>query len=209
MDILKKLIANPGLQIVAEIVIGHLDKDFAKNLVADREYRELFTEGEQEFLMKTLRKSMYDEAKKICEEKREFADYEDYERVAYLDYYNYGNEDHNMSIFDMFPFYAEALEELKSSESLLSLEQLQKTLSLLKYVVTENNPRHDCHGFKLACLHKCIPYETDEQDVKKGPEDMIKALENGKYAVWDVYWPESQNHHDWSSFLAERRRRDL
>ena len=87
MDILKKLIANPGLQHVAEIVIGHLDKDFWTNLAEKHEYRELFTEGEQEFLMKTkaaktLRKSMYDEAKKICEEKREFADYEDYERVA-------------------------------------------------------------------------------------------------------------------------------
>ena len=186
MDILKKLIANPGLQHVAEIVIGHLDKDFWTNLAEDREYRELFTEGEQEFLMKTkaaktLRKSMYDEAKKICEEKREFVGYE-----AHVYILRYGW--HNMSIFDMFPFYAEALEELKSSESLLSFEQLQKTVSLLKNVVTENNPGYDDDGFKLSCLHRCIPDETlvhlfhdetDEQDVKKGPEDMIKTLEEG------------------------------
>ena len=177
MDILKKLIANPGLQHVADIVIGHLDKDFWTNLAEDREYRELFTEGEQEFLMKTkaaktLRKSMYDEAKKICEEKREFVGYE-----AYVYILRYGWR--NMSIFDMFPFYAEALEELKSSESLLSFEQLQKTVSLLKNVVTENNPGYDDDGFKLACLHRCIPDETDEQDVKKGPEDMIKTLEEG------------------------------
>ena len=196
MDILKKLIANPGLQHVADIVIGHLDKDFWTNLAEDREYRELFTEGEQEFLMKTkaaktLRKSMYDEAKKICEEKREFADYKTYLREAYcyLDpYYGRDYRWHNMSIFDMFPFYAEALEELKSSESLLSFEQLQKTVSLLKNVVTENNPGYDDDGFKLSCLHRCIPDETlvhlfhdetDEQDVKKGPEDMIKTLEEG------------------------------
>ena len=184
MDILKKLIANPGLQHVADIVIGHLDKDFWTNLAEDREYRELFTEGEQEFLMKTLRKSMYDEAKKICEEKREFADYKTYLREAYcyLDpYYGRDYRWHNMSIFDMFPFYAEALEELKSSESLLSFEQLQKTLSLLENV-TENNPGYDHYDeFKLACLHRhrCIPNETDEQDVKKGPEDMIKTLKEG------------------------------
>ena len=69
---MKKLINNPGLQHVAEIVIGHLDKDFVKNLAVNREYRELFTEAEQDFLMKTLRKPMYDEAKKICEEERVF-----------------------------------------------------------------------------------------------------------------------------------------
>ena len=140
-----------------------------------KKYRELFTKGEQEFLMKTkaaktLKKLMYDEAKKICEEKREFADYEAYVRADGW---------HNMSIFDMFPFYAEALEELKSSESLLSFEQLQQTVSLLKNVVTENNPGYDDDGFKLACLHRCIPDETDEQDVKKGPEHMIKTLEEG------------------------------
>ena len=170
MDILKKLIANPGLQHVADIVIGHLDKDFWTNLAEDREYRELFTEGEQEFLMKTLRKSMYDEAKKICEEKREFVGYE---ADVYILRYGW----HNMSIFDMFPFYAEALEELKSSESLLSFEQLQKTVSLLKNVVTENNPGYDDDGFKLSCLHRCIPdeslvhlfhHETDEQEFHPG-----------------------------------------
>ena len=117
---------------------------------------------------------MYDEAKKICEEKREFVGYE-----AHVYILRYGW--HNMSIFDMFPFYAEALEELKSSESLLSFEQLQKTLSLLENV-TENNPGYDHYDeFKLACLHRhrCIPNETDEQDVKKGPEDMIKTLKEG------------------------------
>ena len=207
MDILKKLINNPGLQHVAEIVIGHLDKDFAKNLAEDREYCELFTDGEQDFLMKTLRKPMYDEAKMICKEKRKFPYLlEDFGGV----YYDYSQE---KSIFDMFPFFAEALEELKSSESLLTFKQLQKTLSLLEYVITEDFLDYG-KGVKLACLQKFglderLWDETDEQDVKKGPEDMIKALENGKYAVWDVYWPESQYHHDWSSFLAERRRRDL
>ena len=177
MDILKKLIANPGLQHVAEIVIGHLDKDFWTNLAEDHEYRELFNEGEQEFLIKTkaaktLRKSMYDEAKKICEEKLEFADYEEYVHVAFLDFYCY--RWHNMSIFDMFPFYAEALEELKSSESLLTFKQLQKTLSLLENVITEDNPRG-----QIACFLEL--YEPAEQDVKKGLEDIIKTLEKGKF----------------------------
>ena len=163
MDILKKLINNPVLQHVAEVVIGHLDKDFAKNLAENREYRELFTGGEQDFLMKTLKKSMYEEAKEICE---------------YL------------HIFDTFPFFAEALEELKSGESLLTFQQLQKTLSLLENLVTVEIPGYlyigltpDPIGFKLACLHRCVPDETDEQDAKKGPEDMIKTLEKGK-----EYW---------------------
>ena len=117
-------------------------------------------------MMKTLRKSMYDKAKKICEEKREFLDDEAEE------YQNY------KSIFDMFPFFAEALEELKRSESLLTFNQLQKIVSLLKNVVTENNPGFDDDGFKLACLHSFVPDETDDQDVKKGPEDMIETLED-------------------------------
>ena len=203
MDILKKLINNPGLQHVAEIVIEYLDEDFdtlARKIAEDHEYRELFTKGEQDFLVKILRKSMYVEAKKICEEKRVF-----YDNQA-DQYENY------KSIFDMFPFFAEALEELKSSESLLTFKQLQKTLSLLEYVITEDFLDYG-KGVKLACLHKFgldeRLYETDEQGVKKGPKDMIKVLENGKYAVWDVYWPESQYHHDWSSFFAERRRRDM
>ena len=165
MDILKKLINNPDLQHVAEIVIGHLDKKIlAKNLAEDREYRELFTDGEQDFLLKTLRKSMYDKAKKICEEKREFLDNraEEYENCK--------------SIFDMFPFFAGALEELKSSESLITFKQLQKTLSLLK---NEYSSGFDDDVFKLVCLHRCGLDETDEQDVKKGPEDMIKTLKEG------------------------------
>ena len=153
MDILKILINNPGLQHVAEIVIGHLDKDFAWDLAEDREYRELFTEYEQDFLMKRLRKQMYAEAKKICEEKRKF----------------YGWwEDLIKSFFDMFPFFAEALKELKSSESLLTFQQLQQTLSLLENIV--NGP----YGrFKPTTLRW---YDDHHQDFKKGPEDMIKAL---------------------------------
>ena len=115
MDTLKKLINNPGLQHVAEIVIGHLDKDFARKLTGPLGYCELFTDGEQDFLMKTLRKPMYDKAKKICEEKREFTDKR--------------RHHYNKSIFDMFPFFAEALEELKSNESFETFQQLQKTIA--------------------------------------------------------------------------------
>ena len=165
MDILKKLINNPVLQHVAEVVIGHLDKDFAKNLAENREYRELFTGGEQDFLMKTLKKSMYEEAKKICE---------------YL------------HIFDTFPFFAEALEELKSGESLLTFQQLQKTLSLLESVITEDLNRWDEPVSKLPCLHKFVPDETGDQDVKKGPEDMIKALKDAD----DYYWSNLQVYYN-------------
>ena len=93
MDTLKKLINNPGMQHVAEIVIGHLDKDFARKLAGPLGYRELFTGGELDFLMKTLRKPMYNEAKKICEEKREFTDKR--------------RHHYKMSIFDMFPFWTD------------------------------------------------------------------------------------------------------
>ena len=141
-----------------------------------KKYRELFTKGEQEFLMKTkaaktLRKSMYDEAKKICEEKRKF-----YDNQA-------DKDDHDdKSIFDMFPFFAGALEELRSSESLLTFQQLHKILSLLKVVITEHFAGK---GARLACLHECIPdgrgRGRGRQYVKKGPEDMILALEDGDW----------------------------
>ena len=184
MDILKKLINNPGLQHVAEIVIEYLDLDedfdtLARKIAEDHEYRELFTKGEQDFLVKILRKSMYVEAKKICEEKRVF-----YDNQA-DQYENY------KSIFDMFPFFAEALEELKSNESFETFQQLQKTLALLVKVVTENSPfGFDSDGFKLACLHRYRP-RPDDKDFMKGPEDMIKALDAGEdeYLVMcDVMW---------------------
>lgn len=181
MDILKKLLNN---RQVAKIVMRYMDEaevfkppeDFdtlARKIAEDRECRELFTNGEQDldFLIKRLRRGLTDKAKKICEEKREFLDDEADE------YQNY------KSIFDMFPFFAEALEEIKRSASLLTFNQLQKIVSLLKNVVTENNPGFDDDGFKLACLHRCVPDETDEQDVKKGPEDMIKILKEGE----DIY----------------------
>ena len=140
---------------------------------------------------------MYDEAKRICEEKqREFPFLRENDDGEYVfDGYIFAK-----SIFDMFPFFAEALEKLKSSESLLTFKQLRKTLSLLEYMVNgvldfgSNTYRLRAFlGFginvkllKLACLHKCVPDETDEQDVKKGPEDMIKALEDGKDVVWKL-----------------------
>ena len=115
---------------------------------------------------------MYDEAKKICEEKRKPFKFG-------IEMVNFGNLYHEESIFDMFPFFAEALEELKSSESLPTFQQLRKTLSLLEFVITTGNCFKFASGVrraKQACLHECVPDESDDQDVKKGPEDMIKIL---------------------------------
>ena len=181
MDILKKLLNNPGLHHVAEIVIGYMDKEDARNLVGNRlaglSDHELLSEEEQDVLMKILRRPMYDEAKKICEEKRkcyvfEQCDGEDDDGFTYES--KFPRSLLKESIFDMFPFFAVALEELKSSESLLTFKQLQKTLSLLENVITEDNPRG-----QIACFLEL--YEPAEQDVKKGLEDIIKTLEKGKF----------------------------
>ena len=118
---------------------------------------------------------MYDEAKMICERKRKF-----FKMLGRGNgrkkWYN------NVSIFDMFPFFAGALEELRSSESLLTFQQLHKILSLLKVVITEHFAGK---GARLACLHECIPdgrgRGRGRQYVKKGPEDMILALEDGDW----------------------------
>ena len=110
MDILKDLIANPGLHHVAEIVIGYLDKKFARDLVGNREL--LPGDDEQNFLMKTLGKQMYNEAKKICEETRI--------RV------------YEKTILQQYPFLADVLDGLKNGECLETFKQLEEILSLLK-----------------------------------------------------------------------------
>ena len=97
MDILKNLIGNPGLHHVAEIVIGFLDKKFARDLVGNREL--LPGDDEQDFLMKTLRKPMYNEARKICEETSTFD---------------------KRTIFQLHPFFADVLDGLKNGECLES-----------------------------------------------------------------------------------------
>ena len=110
MDILKDLIANPGLPHVAEIVIGYLDKKFARDLVGNREL--LPGDDEQDFLMKTLRKPMYNEARKICEETSIRPD--------------------KRTIFQLHPFFADVLDGLKNGECLETFKQLQEILSLFE-----------------------------------------------------------------------------
>ena len=112
MDILKYLIGNPGLHHVAEIVIGYLDKKFARDLVRNRE---LFPgDDEQDFLMKTLRKPMYNEARKICEE-----------TTIWLA---------RRTIFQQHPFFVDVLDGLKNGDCLETFKQLQEILSLLEEV---------------------------------------------------------------------------
>ena len=111
MDILKNLIGNPGLHHVAEIVIGFLDKKFARDLVGNREL--LPGDDEQDFLMKTLREPMYNEARKICEETRTFD---------------------KRTIIQLHPFFADVLDGLKNGECLETFKQLQEILSLLEKI---------------------------------------------------------------------------
>ena len=133
MDILKKLINNPGLQHVAEIVIGHMDKEVARNLVGNHltglADHEPLSEEEQDFLMKTLRKPMYVEAKAIFDEMQSAP----------------GSTKKNAT----FPNLAKILEELKNNDhcdncrckipvclrfglKLKTFKQLQEILSLLE-----------------------------------------------------------------------------
>ena len=125
---------------------------------------------------------MYDEAKMICERKRKFFKICEKKRKffkmqglgnGYKKWYN------NVRIFDMFPFFVEALEELRSSESFVTLQQLHKTLSLLKTVISESMITEYFTGNgateRLACLHECV---RRRRYVKKGPEGMIEALED-------------------------------
>ena len=70
MDILKHLMSNPGLHRVAETIIGYMDRKVAQNLVGKCE---LLSEEERKFLMKTLRRRMFNEAQQICDKTYTFA----------------------------------------------------------------------------------------------------------------------------------------
>ena len=164
MDILKHLMSNPGLHRVAETIIGYMDRKVAQNLVGKCE---LLSEEERKFLMKTLRRRMFNEAQLICDKTNYFLDNQSDE---------YENE---KSIFQMFPFFIEALEELKISEDLGSFKLLCKILSLVEDVIDEDSV-YATDGFKLACLNRCI--DPDDQSAK-GPKDMLKILRDGA----DIY----------------------
>ena len=70
----------------------------------------------------------------------------------------------------MFPFFIEALQDLKTSETVESFKQMGQILLLLEDVINEDI------GFKLDCLNRFI--DPNDQDAK-GPEDMIKILKKG------------------------------
>ena len=79
----------------------------------------------------------------------------------------------------MFPFFIEALQDLKTSETVESFKQMGQILRLLEDVINE-----DC-GLKLTCLINFI--DPNDQDAK-GPEDMIRILKEGAdlyYAIYD------------------------
>ena len=155
MDILKDLIANPGYHHVAEIVIGYLDKKFARDLVGNREL--LPGDDEQDFLMKTLRKQMYNEAKKICEETR----FRDEERTMIQGY----------------PFFADVLDGLKNGDCLETFKQFEEILSLLEEVKDQDAGDFlyfsEAEGKKGSvdmieilkkCLDDCQKYYSDDYD---------------------------------------------
>ena len=195
LDILKDLMSNPGLHHVAETIIGYLDRKLALELV---DKRELLSEEERKFLMKTLRRKMFNEAKQICDKTYTFANstfhtiYIDDDRDDYDECWTYGGNI-TKSIFQMYPFFIEALHDLKTSETLESLKQMGKILLLLEDVINEdsgfklrclnyidpNDKEQDSKGpsgFKLTCLNNFI--DPNNQDAK-GPEDMIMILQEG------------------------------
>ena len=161
MDILKKLMNNPDFHHIAETIIGYMDKKVALDLVGNFE---LLSDQEQKFLMKTLRRRLFHEAQLICGKTYRF---ENYREDSYSE----------KSIFEMFPFFIEALQELKTSEDVISFRLLREILLLLEDVIEERDHATDHDGFKLLCLYECI--DPDDQDAK-GPKDVIKVLERGR-----------------------------
>ena len=164
MDILKQLLNNPGLHNVAETIIGYMDRKIARELAETSTNGELLSEDEQKFVMKTMRRFMFNDAKAICDKP-----YYYHEQVPYMN-----GERYQKSIFQMFPFFKEALHLLKSSECLESFKQLGKILSLLEDVI-EDEGIIDADGIKLGCL----PGYTNVRGAK-GPQDMIRFLESGR-----------------------------
>jgi len=78
----------------------------------------------------------------------------------------------------MFPFFIEALQDLKTSETVESFKQMGQILLMLEDVINFDT------GFKLDCLNRFI--DPNDQDAK-GPEDMIKILEEGANLYYD-FW---------------------
>ena len=161
MDILKDMMSNPGLHHVAETIIGYMDRKVAMDLV---ENRELLSEEEQKFLMESLKRRMFDEAQQICNKTYTFKDWPDVENITKS----------TKSIFQMYPFFIEALQDLKTSETVESFKQMGQILLMLEDVINFDT------GFKLDCLNRFI--DPNDQDAK-GPEDMIKILEEGT-CIW-------------------------
>ena len=127
---------------------------------------------------------MFDEAQQICNKTYTFPStrfltfYPDDE---YDGFWIYG-EKITKSIFQMFPFFIEALQDLKTSETVESFKQMGQILLMLEDVINEDI------GFKLDCLNRFI--DPNDQDAK-GPEDMIKILKKGAdlYFFLRFLWP--------------------
>ena len=174
MDILKKLMNNPGFHHIAETIIGYMDKEVAYNLVGNCA---LLSDKEQKFLMKTLRRRMVHEAQLICGKTYSFH------------IYDHGMIKLEKSIYQMFPFFANALQELRTSEEFVSFKLLYEILLLLEDVVNDETCPYSRYsdGFKLTCLYRFIdPDEEIFQDVK-GPRDVIKVLKEGQEEAITLY----------------------
>ena len=170
MDILKKLINNPGLQHVAEIIIGHIDKEVARNLVLGNSLADLklLSKEEQDFLMMTLRKSMYVEAKAIFDEMQ--------------------SAPGSTSKYMTFPNLAKKLEELKNDDQcfcgrfehkLQTFKQFQEILSLLEEAKME-------HGVEFFNRY----FRRIDAASRYRPQELLEAM---KEYVRD-FSPESEDY---------------
>ena len=178
MDILKRLMSNPGFHHIAETIIGYMDREVAQNLVGNHE---LLSDEEQKFLMKTLRRSMFHEAQLICDKTYCFFVWTGVKTPAV-----------KKSIFQMFPFFVKALQELRTSEEFASFKLLCEILLLLEDLTNETFCPYgfDLDDFRLECLHRYIdPDDQDDQDNQdaKGPKDMIKILKEADDEYHDEY----------------------
>ena len=104
MDILKKFINNPGLEHLAENIIGFLDTDQAMKIMIERQE---LSEDEREIFKKILKKLMLKEVHEKCE---------------------------FFPFFEIFPQWKEHLNELKNCGTLESFNELYEILVLLQNV---------------------------------------------------------------------------
>ena len=171
MDILNKLINNPGLHHIAEDIICLLDTDTAFETMS-----KLISDENREFFIRTLRKKMCNRAQNICQKTFEFTQ-------AWP--WPWGEGAIQRSIFQMFPYFKEDIKEFRKSECLDSFQKLQENLKLLEKIVANGDccPRCNGYEFNMSALYEVA--RKNNQDWQK-PRMMRKVLDEWEVELDDL-----------------------